>query len=246
MGVSGEVKSGQPKPIGGSIAFAKEKWAAADIEIAPAATKALSESVWVTGKLALNEDRLAHVYPLVEGVVREVRVKYGQQVAAGDVLAVLDSKEVGLAKLELVKNRLAVQFAKINQEWQSTIERNTQTLIQALKEKTPVLDIEERFRDQPMGDYRQQLVSSYSTVNQTRVDYERVKGLYDQHVATQKDYLKAKTAFESATADLSIALGRHQVRLAAAACRRRAEDSGSSGRPIGQRIVAADPRIHRG
>ncbi|HVX60229.1 MAG TPA: efflux RND transporter periplasmic adaptor subunit [Pirellulales bacterium] len=198
--VKPDANSDRRQPLGGSIPFAKEKWQAAGLEIAQVEKKTLADSVWVTGKIALNEDRLAHVYPLVEGVVREVRVRYGQQVMAGDALAVLDSKEVGLAKLELVKNRLAVQFAKINQEWQSTIERNTQSLIQALKENTPVLDIEEQFRNQPMGDYRQQLVSSYSTVNQTRVDYERVKGLYEQNVATQKDYLKAKTAFESATA----------------------------------------------
>ncbi len=199
-GVKARGNSGSPRPLGGSIRFAEEKWQAAGLEIAPVEKKTLADSVWVTGKIALNEDRLAHVYPLVEGVVREVRVRYGQQVMAGDALAELDSKEVGLAKLELVKNRLAVQFAKINQDWQATIERNTQSLIQALKAKTLVLDIEEQFRDQPMGDYRQQLVSSYSTVNQTRVDYERVKGLYEQNVATQKDFLKAKTAFESATA----------------------------------------------
>lgn len=199
-GFEAGAEAGQTQPLSESVQFAQEKWQAAGLEIAPVATKTLVDSVWVTGKIALNEDRLAHVYPLVEGVVREVRVKYGQQVAAGDVLAVLDSKEVGLAKLDLVKNRLAVQFAKINQEWQTTIERNTQSLIKALKEKTPVLDIEERFHDQPMGDYRQQLVSSYSTVNQTKVDYERIKGLYEQNVATQKDYLQAKTAFESATA----------------------------------------------
>ncbi len=188
------------RPSSGSIEFAKEKWPAAGLKVAPVEAKELSDSVWVTGKIALNEDRLAHVYPLVEGVVREVRVKYGQQVKAGDVLTVLDSKEVGSAKLELVKNRLAVKFAEINQEWQSTIERNTQALIQALKEQVPVLEIEQRFRNQPMGDYRQQLVSSYSTLNQTKIDYERVKSLYEQNVATQKDYLKAKTDFESATA----------------------------------------------
>lgn len=184
----------------GVVPFPKEKWAAAGLQIEPVASKELSDSVWVTGKVSLNEDRLAHIYPLVEGVVREVRVKYGQHVQAGDILCIIDSKEVGLAKLELVKSRLAVQFAKINEEWQSTIERNTQALIQALKEQTPVLDIEARFRDQPMGDYRQQLVSSYAAVNQTKIDYERIKGLYEQNVATQKDYLKAKTAFESATA----------------------------------------------
>lgn len=184
----------------GSLQFPKEKWAAAGLAVSPVKQADLAESEWVTGKIALNEDRLAHVYPLVEGVVREVRVQYGQSVRAGEVLATIDSKEVGSVKLDLVKNRLAVGFAQINEDWSRRVQQNTQALIDALEEETQVLEIEERFRDQPMGDYRQQLVTSYSHVQQTKADFDRVRGLYEQKIATERDYVKAKTDFESALA----------------------------------------------
>lgn len=184
----------------GLLRFPKEKWAAAGLEVARIKQADLQESEWVTGKIALNEDGLAHVFPLVEGVVRGVRVQYGQSVRAGEVLATIDSKEVGSVKLELVKNRLAVDFAQIGEDWSRRIEKNTQALIDDLEERTPVLEIERRFRDQPMGDYRQQLVTSYSHVRQTKVDFDRVQGLYEQKIATERDYVKAKTDFESALA----------------------------------------------
>jgi cobalt-zinc-cadmium efflux system membrane fusion protein len=182
------------------VHFDGKKWSAAGLEVAPAEYGDLAESVWVTGKVALNEEHLAHIYPLVEGVVREVKVRFGQEVQAGTVLTVLDSKEVGTTKLDLVRNRLAVEFALINEQWSKTIKENTHSLIEALIEEVPVLEIEERFRDQPMGDYRQQLVTSYSHLQQTTADYERVRQLYDQNIATQRDYVKAKTDFESARA----------------------------------------------
>jgi len=185
---------------GDFVHLARDKWSVAGLETAPVVFGALAESTWVTGKIALNEERLAHVYPLVEGVVREVKVHFGQEVTAGDVLTVLDSKEVGTAKLELVKNRLAVEFAQINQRWSQTIQENTDSLIKTLDENVPVLEIEERFRDQAMGDYREQLVASYARLNQARADFERIKALYEMKTIAGREFIKAKADFEAATA----------------------------------------------
>src|SRR3954453_16266270 len=54
----------------------------------------------VTGKIGLNEDRLARVASRVTGIVREVSARLGQSVKAGDVLLTLDSTEAGNAQLE--------------------------------------------------------------------------------------------------------------------------------------------------
>jgi len=178
----------------------EEKWSAAGVRIEPAVVGDLSDSLWVTGKVAFNEDRMAHIYPLVEGVVREVAVRFGQDVKVGQVIATIDSKEVGNTKLELVKNRLALSFAKVNHQWSETIAKNTKGLIVALNEAIPPLEIEEKFRDQPMGDYRQQLVTAYARLHQTRADYARLKGLWDQKMAIEREYIRSKADLESAEA----------------------------------------------
>ncbi|UUZ54536.1 efflux RND transporter periplasmic adaptor subunit [Massilia sp. H-1] len=46
------------------------------------------------GEVKFNEDRTAHVTPRVEGIVEQVVVSLGQQVAKGDLLAVVASAEI--------------------------------------------------------------------------------------------------------------------------------------------------------
>lgn len=56
--------------------------------------------VEVPGEIALNGNRLAHIVPRFPGVVREVRKSVGDDVEAGDVLAIVESNE-GLTPYEL-------------------------------------------------------------------------------------------------------------------------------------------------
>ncbi|HEX4610611.1 MAG TPA: biotin/lipoyl-binding protein, partial [Urbifossiella sp.] len=76
------------------VRFAESKWVSAGVRVEPATYSTFTERVWRTGRLALNETRVAHVAPIVEGLVRKVEVRLGQEVKAGDVLAYLDSREV--------------------------------------------------------------------------------------------------------------------------------------------------------
>ena len=46
------------------------------------------------GKLAVNEDRTAHIVPRVDGIVREVSSRLGDRVEKGQVLAVIESADL--------------------------------------------------------------------------------------------------------------------------------------------------------
>ena len=87
----------------GVVDFPREKWVPAGLEIEPARKADLQVIRTATGKVTANEDRLAHIFSLAEGVVHEVAVRYGDRVKTGDTLAVIDSREVGQAKLALVQ-----------------------------------------------------------------------------------------------------------------------------------------------
>ena len=58
----------------------------------------LAAMVELSGEVAWNADRLAHIVPRVSGQVREVHGRLGDEVHAGDVLAVIDSRELAEAK----------------------------------------------------------------------------------------------------------------------------------------------------
>src|SRR5690606_38383466 len=88
------------------VRLAESQWKASGIELQPVERDAFAVATRLTGKIALNQDRLAHIYPLVSGVVDRVYVTLGQTVAADDLLVVIHSRDVGQAKLELYQARM--------------------------------------------------------------------------------------------------------------------------------------------
>ncbi len=54
------------------------------------------------GQIEFNHEQMAHIVPRVKGVVRSVEAHLGQRVKAGEVLAVLESRELADAKAELL------------------------------------------------------------------------------------------------------------------------------------------------
>ena len=63
-----------------------------------AAPGSLQNHLALSGTIALNTDRLVHLVPRIPGIVREVRKNLGDAVRAGEVVAVIDSRELAEAK----------------------------------------------------------------------------------------------------------------------------------------------------
>ncbi|MCF6179048.1 MAG: efflux RND transporter periplasmic adaptor subunit [Geopsychrobacter sp.] len=74
----------------------------------------LNVYVDLPGEIVINADRLAHVVPRVPGIVREVRNKLGDQVVEGDVMAVLESRELADTKAEYLASRERLVLAQSN------------------------------------------------------------------------------------------------------------------------------------
>jgi len=70
-------------------------------------------SVFAVGELRFNLNRLVHITPLTDGIVRQVHVDLGQEVKRGQVLAELTSPGIAEAKAELLK---AVAEEKVSSE----------------------------------------------------------------------------------------------------------------------------------
>jgi len=68
------------------------------IEIATAGPGKLQVHDTLSGEIAFNADKLAHIVPRVPGVVREVYKNLGDTVRAGTVLGVLESRDLADAK----------------------------------------------------------------------------------------------------------------------------------------------------
>lgn len=84
-----------------AIRLTPEVMAEFGIEIAEAGPGNLTTQIALPGEIAVNQDRQAHIVPRFPGIVKEVRKNLGEEVKAGEVLAVLESNE-SLAPYELL------------------------------------------------------------------------------------------------------------------------------------------------
>jgi cobalt-zinc-cadmium efflux system membrane fusion protein len=66
------------------------------------------------GEVALNADRVCHVVPLISGLIAESRKNLGDVVREGEVIAVLDSRELADAKSSYLVHLKREELARIN------------------------------------------------------------------------------------------------------------------------------------
>lgn len=190
----------------GLLDFPKSQWPVAGIRTENVSTQTLPQIERVTGTLALNEDRQAQIYPQVEGIAHQVPVQFGDHVVAGQTLVIIDSQQIGLAKLELIKSRLDSRLADVDYQWETTVEANVQKLIAALQQNVPIAQLEGKFADSDMGDYRAQLISAYARLFKSRADHDRLKGLSDKGITAGKDFLAAQSTLEADQATMQAML----------------------------------------
>ena len=84
------------------------------IELSKAGPGRLHIYVTLPGEITVNADRLSHIVPRVGGVVREVYKTLGDRVRKGEVMAVLESRELADAKSAYLAARERVELAKAN------------------------------------------------------------------------------------------------------------------------------------
>ncbi len=66
------------------------------------------------GQVVINADRMAHIVPRMGGIVIDVRKKAGDQVEAGEVMAVMESRELADAKAKYLAAMKRLDLATSN------------------------------------------------------------------------------------------------------------------------------------
>ncbi len=201
-----------------TITMAKDKQSAAGVDTALVLAAPLRVNTWRTGRVALNDERVAHICPPVEGIVREVPVRLGHNVAASDVLAVIDCRELSSLKLELVRARAALATEREAATRTRTTTTNAAELLKLLATDTPLTEIEKKLTDKPIGDWRAQLLGAYTRKEQLRTQLASLRssaGAVPESVAlkVQSEADAANATYTSLVEDLRYQV-KYQVRQA--------------------------------
>lgn len=116
----GEHGEGEHAGGEGKIELSSEAALRAGIEIKTAGPARMKMVLELPGEISLNRNKVAHVVPRLSGVVTEVRKNLGDPVKRGEVIAVIDSRELADAKSAYLAAGKRLELA------QSTFEREKQ------------------------------------------------------------------------------------------------------------------------
>jgi len=94
----------------------------------------------VTGTITYDQDLVSHVGPKTQGRVTDLRAELGSRVREGDVLAHLESPDVGVTRSELVEAEALLAIA------QETFDRETRLEVAGISSRREVLDAETQLR----------------------------------------------------------------------------------------------------
>jgi len=170
-----------------------------EIEVAIAGPGEIDVHVQLPGQIAFNTDRMAHIVPSAAGVVRKVLKNVGDKVKASDILAWLESADLGKAKLEYLTRLAEVGCCAMDLTRTQQVHASTIKLLETLK-STPSLDTLSQISGTAMDSNHTTLVSAYAELVLAKSAYLREKSLFEKEIGREQDYLTAENQFKKAEA----------------------------------------------
>ncbi len=165
------------------------------IEIAVAGPGRLAVTAELPGEVQVNGDRMAHVAPRVGGVVREVRASLGDTVRKGQLLAVLDSRELADAKAAYLAAAERLRMAD------STFSREERLFKGKVSSEQDFLDASQR-----RAEGRIELRTAQQKLLVLGVTENEITNLPDSHNVALTDY-RLLSPFDGTVIDRHITLG---------------------------------------
>jgi cobalt-zinc-cadmium efflux system membrane fusion protein len=137
----------------------------------------------LTGRVEPDYGKEVDVSARVAGRIREIRVRPGELVKQGTVLAVVDSPQVSDLQAEAVEAKSKTANAE------------------ALAERERQIYQEQLQRPKALLDARAQHQHAQVQLELAESEYKRLEGLYREKIAATKDYLAAKASLARAQVD---------------------------------------------
>jgi len=91
------------QPPAGEAWLTAEQVKEAKIEMAPVEEQNVDDTVVASGRVTFDDQRVTHIFSPVTGRVTRIEANLGQRVKKGDVLATIESPDVGIASSDLGK-----------------------------------------------------------------------------------------------------------------------------------------------
>jgi cobalt-zinc-cadmium efflux system membrane fusion protein len=101
------------RPPPGEASLSKEQITAQNIEISSVEMRDVDRTLTASGRIAFDDLRVSHAYSPVTGRVVAISANLGQHVKKGDVLAVIESPEIGRASADVLEAKADLSAAEL-------------------------------------------------------------------------------------------------------------------------------------
>lgn len=144
------------------VTISKEKQVAANIKVAPVATRTLSDIRTVPGRVGYDETKRVELRLPTSCIVHRVLVQVGDHVRTGQVMSIVHSAEVAQARAEVLLRHEEWKIAERAFEFQQDIHDGVNRLLRVFAETMDPMEVQRIAQDLQLGKYRQQLLTAYS------------------------------------------------------------------------------------
>ena len=172
----------------------------ADITIQTAGSAKLKTLLNLSGEIGLNEEKVVHIVPRLDGVVKKVFKNLGDRVTVGDVLAIIESRELADAKINYLAATKQANLAKLDLERQTLILKNTNQMLDLLQKKLDLEEVYRELKDLQIGRSRELLIPAYAKLSLAKSVYLREKKLFEKGISSESEYLLAVENYKSGEA----------------------------------------------
>lgn len=119
----------------------------------------------VPGRIHYDELHHIEVKTPMAGILTEIRVKPGDDVAEGQLLATLNSPEIGEARAEVLKREADYELALRRSKREQEIAANLKEFMSQLDNGVSLNQLDKQFMGRPLGRYREVVQSAYSRLS---------------------------------------------------------------------------------
>lgn len=192
------------------IEMSDEQLKANQLKTDKVTTHTLVNEIDLPGKIAVDQDKLVHVVPKVSGTVLGVYKHLGEPVRKGELLAVLDSRELGNLKLDYFSAQTKHSQAQERYYLEQEFYQKTQQLVNALKHGETIESLHHNLIQETIGKDRQQLIDAYANYQLKSQNFARESTLLAQqatseveHQLAQKEFYSARSAYQGLIEEIS-------------------------------------------
>ncbi len=190
----------QLSQIEGRAEFSPEAIQNAGLVFKKAGPEKLVTTIRLPGEIGLNEEKVVHIVPRVDGVVKKVFKDLGDQVSRGEVIAILESRELADAKIDYLTNTKQAGMARADLDRETQVFENTQRMLDLLEQDLDPEEIYRQLKDLVIGKSRELLIPASAKLQLAKSIHLREKGLLEKGISSESEYLVALENYKSTEA----------------------------------------------